>query len=178
MSGPALHRGIHLLAGPVQGGKTTFAGRVVRFLEARDTPAGGFLCPGWFTGGVRAGFHLVNIRTGERVTLAGTGQHPGWIQFRRFWFNPEAFTRGEKWIREAIENRPPLLLVDEVGPMELEGGGWCGLLDELAGNPGIRQLWIVRLPLAEQVALRWDIPRERIFRTDRETPERFSEMIH
>ena len=177
MNAPPLQRGIHLLAGPVQGGKTTFAGRLAGMLEARDTPAGGFLCPGWFSEGVRAGFHLVNIRTGERLILAGTRQRAGWIPFRRFWFHPEAFRAGEQWIREAVDSRPSLLVVDEVGPMEMEGGGWSGLLDELTGKREILQLWIVRLPLAEEVAVRWGISRKRIIRTGRETPESLSERI-
>ena len=51
-----------------------------------------------------------------------------------------------------------LLVLDEVGPMELEGLGWSEILDSLEQQTNTRQLWVVRQEIVSEACRRWNIP--------------------
>jgi hypothetical protein len=50
-----------------------------------------------------------------------------------------------------------VVVVDEVGPLELTGGGWAPSLGPLLGLKGVRHLWVVREGLVERVRQAWDL---------------------
>ncbi len=138
---------------------------------------GGFLCPGTFSSGRRSGFKLSRIGTGMQIPMASDREKEGWFSYRRFWFNPEAFYRGRKWIETSLEKQPDVLVIDEVGPMELEGSGWSGTLDMLAERQGTVQLWSVREQLLSEVIQRWRIKAGNVIDIERETPLTAMERI-
>jgi nucleoside-triphosphatase len=117
------NRHIYVLTGPVQGGKTTSVSALVTLLRSQGVKVGGFLCPGSFSEGRRSAFNLLDIETGQQLPMGSEKEQMGWVKFRRFYFNPDAFIQGEGWIKNSIRSDPGLLVIDEVGPMELEGMG-------------------------------------------------------
>ena len=158
MSNISREHSIFLVTGPVQSGKTTLLTKLVIELKKEGWYVGGFLAPGSFISGIRSGFRLQSIATGEEHAMADTQERSGWFKYRRFWFNPEAFKAGQQWIRSDMQQAPSVMVIDEVGPMELEGSGWYSELDYLksAGLP--LQFWSVRDGIVEQVRQRWEIP--------------------
>ncbi len=164
---------IFVLTGPVQGGKTTLVSEKITQLKNRGVKVMGFLCPGSFSTGLRSAFKLVDIETGQQVPMGDENEHKGWVKFRRFFFNPEAFVQGELWIKRCLKRDPELLVIDEVGPMELQGDGWSNTLDTLAKTSSITQLWIVRQEILTEVIQRWEIPEDHVF-----TAETFENISH
>jgi nucleoside-triphosphatase THEP1 len=59
------------------------------------------------------------------------------------------------------------MVIDEVGPMELEGSGWLESLESLQTSSIPVQLWNVREPLIAEVAEKWDIPGHCIIHIDK-----------
>jgi nucleoside-triphosphatase THEP1 len=163
---------IFLVSGPVQAGKTTFLSSLVTLLEREHISAGGFLCPGTFSSGLRSGFELRQVGTGAGIFLASEEPKEGWFPFRRFWFNPQGFERGRQWIEQGLESRASVVVIDEVGPMELEGGGWSDTLDMLARQATPIQCWSVRKPLVRKVMERWNISSGHVIDIGEETPEK------
>jgi nucleoside-triphosphatase THEP1 len=149
---------VFLVTGKVQGGKTTFLRELVELFKKRGITVGGFLCPGHFDAGERSGFQLKNIITGKELPMATVRESPGWIKYRRFWFNPDAFRHGKEWIRESLLQGHQVMVIDEVGPMELEHAGWSELLDQLVISYVPVQLWSVREKLVRKVLRQWNIP--------------------
>ena len=123
----------------------------------------GFLCPGSFSEGKRSAFTLMDLETGSRIPMGDVNEQKGWVKFRRFFFNPEAFIQGELWIQSCFKKDPGLLVIDEVGPMELEGGGWAKTLDTLAQNSTVAQLWMVRQEIVQEVLRKWSIPEDQVY---------------
>ncbi len=164
---------IFVLTGPVQGGKTTLVSEKTSLLREKGVKVMGFLCPGSFSEDLRSAFSLVDLETGRRVPMGDVKEQKGWVKFRRFYFNPEAFVQGELWIKSCLKRDPDLLVIDEVGPMELEGKGWSTTLDTLAQNSSITQLWIVRQQILPDVIQRWIIPEDHVF-----TTETFENLSH
>jgi len=158
LSSPEQEQRVFLITGDIQGGKTSYLAELVEVLRKRNLIVEGFRAPGSFESGERSGFKLKNITSGVELAMASTKETADWIKFRRFWFNPDTFIQGQEWIRASLQTEPDVIVIDEVGPMELEGLGWCETL-ELLKNSSIRvQLWSVRENLAEEVKKRWDIP--------------------
>jgi len=168
---------ILLITGKVHAGKTSFLAGLVDLLKSRKINTGGFLCPGTFDAGKRSEFTLLNIRTGEEVPMASQRETKDWMKYRRFWFNPAAFNCGREWIRECLGRETQIIVVDEVGPMELEGSGWSDVLDDLVKAPLPLQLWSVRENLLGEVMERWSIPHEHLIRIDARTVDETADLI-
>lgn len=166
MSDAGQAQSIFLLTGSVQGGKTTFLSALAALLNNRGLTLGGFLCPGTFDSGNRSEFYLKNILTGVEIPMGSVRETLHWFKYRRFWFNPEAFKQGEEWIRESLRQEAQIIVVDEVGPMEMEGSGWSEILDDLVKMPVPLQLWSVRENILQEVMQRWDVPPEHLIRID------------
>lgn len=157
---------VFLVTGPVQGGKTTFLSALAALLKKRGLTPGGFLCPGTFDSGNRSEFYLKNILTGVELPMGSARETLQWFKYRRFWFNPGAFKVGEEWIRECLRQEAQIIVIDEVGPMELEGSGWSEILDDLVKQPVPLQLWSVRENILQEVMQRWNIHSEHLIRID------------
>jgi len=147
---------VFLITGEKGEGKTSFAGLVVEALRGRHLRVGGILAPGYWTDGLRSGFDVVDLTSGERLPLART--NPGTEALEttgRFRFLPPGLDLG----RAALDARRladvDVAVVDEVGPLELRGLGWARSLDEIVGAGPIVLLLVVRTELAEDVCSRW-----------------------
>jgi nucleoside-triphosphatase THEP1 len=168
---------ILVVSGKVHGGKTTFVSRLTEVLKSDQLSLAGFICTGSFSGGRRSAYTLVDLDDGTTVPFATIGERDGWIRFRRFCFNPEAVKEGERIIRKGIEKGVDLVVLDEVGPLELEGGGWSPLLGFLEKQHSTMQLWVAREGLLEDISHRWSIPRENVYRVDERAGEAIIEIM-
>jgi nucleoside-triphosphatase THEP1 len=145
-----------IVTGATGSGKTTLTRAVVERLKARGVRVAGILAPGFVADGRRTGFDIVNLATGEREPLAReggrvAGRHPRWS---RFAFSPAGLALGRKALAEDARGAD-VVVVDEVGPFELSGGGWADALDALAAtSPGV-MLLVVREAIVDAVKARW-----------------------
>lgn len=145
-----------IVTGATGSGKTTLVTAVTDRLRARGSRVAGILAPGHLADGRRTGFDIINLATGERETLAReeervAGPHARWS---RFAFSPAGLALGHKALGEDARGAD-VVVVDEVGPFELSGGGWADALDALtAANEG-RLLLVVRESVVDAVNARW-----------------------
>ena len=82
------------------------------------------------------GYEIVRLSTNEKMPLAYKVEHvpPGWDEIYRigpFSFSKRAFdfagTIGSEIIHQGIEP----VFIDEIGPLELSGKGFCSLLEKI-----------------------------------------------
>ncbi|HER09075.1 MAG TPA: DUF2478 domain-containing protein [Bacteroides sp.] len=164
MKDPGSH--IVVVSGGVHGGKTSFTEEVVNTLKKRGLRIAGFLSRGTFKGGIRDSYSLINLAAGGEIPLATADLREGWFRYRRFYFNPAALALGKETVLSSLEDPPDLIVIDEVGPMELEGMGWHSLLQELAVLETLPQIWVARERVLEGVMERWKIPPGHVVRID------------
>ena len=145
-----------IVTGATGSGKTTLVQAVIERLRARGAHVAGILAPGHLADGRRTGFDIVNLATGERKPLAReeehvTGRHPRWS---RFAFSPDGLALGHAALGEDARGAD-VVVIDEVGPFELSGGGWADALDALAATSSGAMLLVVREAVVDAVRSRW-----------------------
>jgi nucleoside-triphosphatase THEP1 len=131
---------IHILTAPIQSGKTT---SLVNWSEKR-TDVYGILTP--VIDGKRI---FMNAKTKEQFPMEATGNEET-LTVGRFIFSKTGFEKAKQIIRDAI-NINDWLVIDEIGPMELRGDGFCDVLKEVLSIRKEKLLLVVREGMAGKV---------------------------
>ena len=142
-----------LLIGDRQSGKTSTCRRLAESARARGLTVGGIIAPAVYEQQSCAGYDVVDLATNHSTRVAAIDV-AGEEQVGCFHFLKEGLALGRAALENAAELPHELVIVDEVGPLELSGGGWCAQLGPLARRDGFT-LFAVRRTLATKVAQRW-----------------------
>lgn len=129
-----------ILTGPPGSGKTTECLRIAAAARHLGMAAAGVISRPRFLGGVEVARDLLEVdsgRTRELCRRVGSGGHP----LASAWdFNEEVIASGVAAI--VASSKADVVIVDEIGPIELlGGGGWAVVMDLMRERR--HQLWIV-----------------------------------
>jgi len=167
----AMHNNVFIVTGNVHGGKSTFIRECIDRCKEKGLSVEGILAGGTFRDGERDTFSLTHIREGKTYELACRQKKPGWFRYRKYYFNPESFEKGLSIITRGLNEEADVIVLDEIGPMELSGRGWYRALQLLDRNYSIPQVWVVRKKILKEVLDRWNIPRENVVHIDKDDAE-------
>ena len=118
---------IILVTGPPGIGKTSTLRRSVKDLKNRKYAVGGMICREVREGGVRVGFEIMDLSTGQRGWLAHVNQPTG-PRIGKYRVNlTDLDVIGAGAILDALQNAD-ILAVDEIGPMELSSTAFSNAL--------------------------------------------------
>ncbi len=118
---------IILVTGPPGIGKTSTLRRAVKELKKRKCKVGGMICREVREAGVRVGFEIMDLSTGQRGWLAHVNQPEG-PRIGKYRVNlTDLDVIGAGSILDALQNAD-ILAVDEVGPMELSSPAFSNAL--------------------------------------------------
>lgn len=109
-----------------------------------------------------AGRLLLDIRTGVAVPMEREAGTPGAIQIGRYTFAPEAFEwANDQLLTEVLRPAAKWLVVDEVGPLELQGEALDPALRHILelAPPDLNLVLVVREGLEEAVTAHYDLAR-------------------
>ncbi len=141
---------IILLTGARRIGKSTMCQRLVEEGRRRGKRLGGFTSPAIFSPqGQKTGAYLQDVRTGEMRLQYSTDQSAG-PQVGPFAMEEEVLQWGIHLVRESLRAGDDLVIIDEIGPLELmKGQGFAPLLRDLECFPRASVLIVVRPELVE-----------------------------
>ncbi len=151
-----------IITGDQGKGKTTFIRQLASLIREAGMPAAGFCAPGYWENNERTGFDLLEINGAKQLCLCNTKEEEGDVPFRRYYFKPQALIYGTQLLVEAA-NSQSIVVIDEVGLLELEGNGWAEVLDILSKNPPKGILLSVRTNHVEKVIKKWKMDCVSIF---------------
>ncbi len=137
--------------------KTTFLHLVIGLTVGLNVRVRGVISPGHLRDGRRSGFTLVDLATGEHEELSSIDPDPRCEAHGRFYFRPEGLSFGRRALAPPDPRETDLMVVDEVGRFELQGGVWAEQLDRLTAHPHPPMIWTVRRRLLHTVVERWNI---------------------
>jgi nucleoside-triphosphatase THEP1 len=146
-----------ILTGQIQEGKTTFLLGLTAGLKDAGYRLGGFVARGIHEGEERIGYDLENIRTGESKVMIRKQAAAGWYRHGKYYFDPDGERFGRDILTEIDKNSTDLVIIDEVGPVEMKGKGWSGEIEKLVADKSVMQLWVVRKHLLKRVLRQWRV---------------------
>jgi len=142
---------IHIITGARHCGKTTRAAELAEEFRRNSWPVCGILSPGNMKDGMRHSIDVVNVATGERRALASRAGLPEGkcMSYGGFDFSKDGLEYAKRILRE--HKSGGIVFVDEIGPIELSGGGYASELRELLKSDAAAIFIIVRRELLNEV---------------------------
>jgi nucleoside-triphosphatase THEP1 len=152
-----------IITGEIHQGKTTFTQRIITDLLEQKIRIAGFLSLGINDNGTRTGFNLFDIESSEQTELCSTIIDENRIKFGQFYFNNDAILKGNEILRTENLSDKQLVVIDEVGPLELTGQGWSNVIENLTRSITTPQLWVVRKSIVNKITRKWNIGNAYVF---------------
>ena len=139
-----------LFTGDRHAGKTTAVGKLAQSLQENGFKVAGFLSLACCQDGKLIGYDIFDLTSQKRLPLARDFLGKKVVK-RRFEFNDDTFGYVHKRLLDKEILEADLVIIDEFGPLELEGGGYRETIDELLGHKSLCLLMVVRNLIVEQV---------------------------
>ncbi|HHQ49028.1 MAG TPA: DUF2478 domain-containing protein [Acidobacteria bacterium] len=130
-----------VVTGPPGAGKTPAIAAAVRRIRAAGRPVAGFLQPARYEDGAKIGFDIADVVTGERTAFATLAAPGGGEEGTRFRFHREGLELARRSLREIPAGA--VVVADELGPVELRGGGHMEAVHRAAAGPNAAALLLV-----------------------------------
>lgn len=131
-----------VLTGGVHSGKTSLLKTFSCRLEKHGRQADGFLSVAVFFRGTLIGYDLLTLRDKAKLPfLRKTGQND-WIRTGPFYFLPDALAEANRILLDPAPK--DVLIVDEIGPLELKGGGLWPAFAQAVEHPEFSILCVIR----------------------------------
>ncbi len=168
------YRNVFVIEGGLNSGKTTFIKTVIEQLKNFGLDLGGIYTEKekkqvW-------NYYVVNILDGQKALLCSEKKMDKYYyKTMRFYFSEYGVDFGIQAIENAINK--PLIIIDEVGKLELQNYGWAKMLDVLLDihKP---QLWTVRDRYTRQILRKFMINTAYIFNIKEDKPAEVAEFIY
>lgn len=164
---------IFILSGPVHSGKTTFLKRIVYELKKEKIEMEGLLSETVPENQEVVGYNLFDIKKEESIPFIRKEGERDWQRVGSFFFIPQGLARAKEIIFRGKED--VLLIVDEVGPLELRGEGLWPALMEVIFEPSKRSILVIRANILEDFLALLDKSEVKVF--DIEDKEAFPRLI-
>lgn len=155
-----------IITGGVQTGKSTLASALVSFLKTGNIPVAGILATGLWKSGQRHGFDLTDLATGNTTPLARRVDKIQEAAITPFEFFEKGMLAGKKALDAERTANAAMVMVDEVGKLELVGQGWAPFMSSVVLNSRAVHVWVVREDLVRDVCARWNLDRVVIVHVD------------
>jgi nucleoside-triphosphatase THEP1 len=152
-----------LVTGDVSEGKTTFVAELSRMLLDKGISVGGFYAPRIMHNNQTRGYDLVSIETGEKFSFLGLKRNVSAGDIGKYEINVETLKQGKRILSPENIQGKDVIVVDEIGRLELNGLGWKSSLEKLLSAPNLCLVLTVREDIVNGVVEKFDIRNALIF---------------
>jgi nucleoside-triphosphatase THEP1 len=133
---------IFVLTGAVHSGKTSRLTRVVDELRKAGVELGGYLSQVAKIKGKIVGYDLHGLGDGQVIPFIRKRGEKNWEKIGSYYFLPSGLSRSKVLIGGCSDN--DLLIVDEIGPLELQRQGVWPVLKDVIARPSTFALLVIR----------------------------------
>lgn len=168
---------IIVLTGDRGSGKTTTILKLAGKLQKDGFSVAGIAAPAVVQEGKRTGYLIRDLSTGEEIpfsTRTGESRRDNPIPF---FFSKEAQEFGNSILGKDTTIKSDLLILDEIGPLELKGEGWAGAFNKILQLRKRPILIVVRPSLIEKFVSRWHLEGPLILDIEKISRKEISEIL-
>lgn len=132
----------YMLTGPVHSGKTSFLQELTQTWKEKGFNLDGFLSVAQWQDKKHIGYDLFDLKNEQSIPFIRKTGHPGWTSTGPYFFIPQGLRKAGHIINRGYN--ASLLVVDEIGPLEMEGKGLWPALKKVIFSKQCRILLVVR----------------------------------
>lgn len=125
---------VFIITGEREGGKTRFLNELFESFASGGKTVMGFLSLGRINEQGDKDFDVLDLTTQKKLPLASRTSREGYLRLGRFFFNTHALEFGNEIIDQALNQNCDILIMDEIGPVELSGQAWHSALKKVVAN--------------------------------------------
>jgi nucleoside-triphosphatase THEP1 len=157
-------------------GKTTWIRKLATLLRENNLNASGIIAERIMSGDVTTGYDIVTIGSGERHSFLTSSEGKKGTRIGKFIINDESLEAGKKLLHSLADKKDHITVIDEVGRLELNNGGWSDNIDELKSSEGTLII-VVRNEFIEEVRRRWNLKDADVLNIKESSPQDLINML-
>ncbi|MCF6238825.1 MAG: hypothetical protein L3J79_08455, partial [Candidatus Marinimicrobia bacterium] len=145
-----------ILSGEQGVGKTNLIKQLLACPELADQKFSGILTEGTWQENQRDHYHTFDLETGASALLCERAEPVSKIRSGPFNFREDGIVFGRDVLDQAVSAKASVVIIDEIGHLELADQGWAAPLKQLVD---LQQpmIWTVRTSLLDQVVAKWPV---------------------
>jgi len=147
---------VFIITGSVGEGKTAFVKNLINEFGQNGIEADGIITERIIENDITTGYDLVEISGGKRTRFLRQEGDCGPDRIGRFTICSEGLNAGNEKFRHVSEKQGVVIIIDEVGLLELEGKGWADFVTAILNNKKNHLLITVRTSYLDVVINKWN----------------------
>ncbi len=164
-----INSNIIIITGDTQSGKTNFLSKIQRSLQEKTIVQAGFIADSLYEGEQIKGHILKDLSTGKSFRISYRVTKENAQKVGRFFLLNEGLEFGKNILQRIIHsNRKDVIIVDEVGRLELDGKGWSLEVKELLKDRSRPIILIVRGKYLDEFVEKFQVNSPYIFYPERD----------
>jgi nucleoside-triphosphatase THEP1 len=171
-----LSRKVIMVTGTIGQGKTTMIQKIVETLWEQDISVRGIYSPRIMENEQTSGYDVVDIESNTRVPFLRRSLEDEFARIGNYEIIPDGLEAGIHALANSVNAKSRLVVIDEVGKLELEDKGWSEKLTELMAVSTVLLL-AVRDSFTEKVIQKWNIRDYTVFPVSENNHKEVTELI-
>lgn len=155
---------VFIITGDVSEGKTGFLAGLLQRFRDKDFLVGGFYAPRIMQDGKTLGYDLVFVETGNKVSFLRIKQNGESGGIGKFEIDTETLEQGKRILSIENSRGKDVVIIDEIGRLELQGRGWSSCLESLLTIQHLCLLITIRKDILNLVIEKFKIRDPAIYR--------------
>jgi nucleoside-triphosphatase THEP1 len=154
---------VFIITGSVGQGKTTFVKNLLDTFREKNITAGGIYSPRIMIKNKTIGYDIVDIVNNEQVPFLREANLENLKKIGRFDIMPQGLQKGYDALKLSANVDNKIVIIDEVGILELENEGWANSIQDLINAANNHILLVVRDIFTEKVIQKWNLDQSVIY---------------
>lgn len=135
---------VFIVSGDVSEGKTTFLSELVKNLQKKNVSVGGFYTPRIIENEQTIGYFIVSVENDEKFNFLKLKKERTAESIGKFEINTETIKQGEHILSPENIIEKNVVIIDEIGKLELNEKGWKNSLEQILALPELCIIIAVR----------------------------------
>ena len=146
-----------IITGGRDDGKTRNLISIIDELKSRDVSVAGIYSPKVIENNIIIGYDIMDILYNERIPFLRKNEALDFEKIGSYSIIPEGLERGRQALEQALEADVNLIIIDEVGRLEMRDKGWGPAINDILKKPDQKVIMTVRREFVEKVIGKWSI---------------------
>jgi len=146
---------VFIISGAIGQGKTAQIKKIVEALEANNTSVAGIYSPRVVENDITIGYDVVDIKGGSQMRFLRLSDDLSLNRIRKYCILPEGLQLGKNALLSSRNINSKVVIIDEVGSLEIENQGWANSINELIHDSNSHIILSVRDNFVDQVIQKW-----------------------